>query len=526
MRFSEGSVSIWKDEPPLLGEPLTGDLETDVCIVGAGIAGMSVAYELAQVGRQVVVLDDNAIGGGETAQSTAHLSSAIDDQYCMLEQMHGAEGAQIAYRSHDAAITRIEEIVAREAIDCDFTRVDGYLFLAAGDQPALLDHEFEAAHRAGFTDVERLPRAPLTAFDTGPCLRFPRQGQFHPLRYVAGLRDAIARASGRIFTGAHVDKIVSDGPPHVVTSGGQTVKAKAIVVATNTPVNDRVAIHTKQAPYRTFALALELPPDAMEPMLLWDTGDPYHYVRVHRPNERDAFLIVGGEDHETGHRDDARERFSRLEAWTRKRFRAADGVVRKWSGQVLEPADGVAFIGRNPGLRDHPVFIATGDSGHGITHGVIAGLLLRDLVLGRENEWSKLYDPSRKPLHAVKEMAHIALSAASGYAEWIKPAEARITADIDAGKGAIMRRGARKFAVYRAPDGGLEVCSAVCPHLGGIVQWNSAERSWDCPCHGSRFSPTGEVLNGPALHGLKRAKVEDVEPGPRDTVPPGVMETP
>ena len=210
MRFSEGSVSIWKDDPPLLTEPLTVDLETDVCIVGAGIAGMSVAYELSAAGQRVVVLDDNAIGGGETAQSTAHLSSALDDRFCVLEQVHGALGAKIAYRSHDAAITRIEEIVAREQIDCDFARVDGYLFLAAGDEPALLDPELEAAHRAGFTDVERILRPPLT-FDLGPCLRFPRQGQFHPLHYLAGLRDAIVREQGQIFTGAHVDKIAVAG---------------------------------------------------------------------------------------------------------------------------------------------------------------------------------------------------------------------------------------------------------------------------------------------------------------------------
>jgi glycine/D-amino acid oxidase-like deaminating enzyme/nitrite reductase/ring-hydroxylating ferredoxin subunit len=507
MHFSERSTSVWKTGQPLTTSPLQEDIETKVCVVGAGIAGMSVAYELGRAGREVVVIDDNAIGGGETAQTTAHLASALDDRFGALEQLHGRDGARRAYESHDAAIARIEEIVGAEQIDCDFQRVDGYLFLAADDTPDSLERELAAARRAGFHDAELLPRAPLSAFDTGPCLRFPRQAQFHPLRYLAGLAAAITRQGGRIFTGTHADRIHGNGRPRVVTSTGRVISADAIVVATNSPVNDRVAIHTKQAPYRTFVIALEMPPSAMVPALYWDTGDPYHYVRVHAVDAERALLIVGGEDHKTAHEDDARERFSRLESWTRKRFRMAGDVAHRWSGQVLEPADGLAFIGRNPGDSER-VFIATGDSGNGMTHGVIAGMLIRDLVLGQHNDWTALYEPSRKPIKAIKEFARINLSAAGGYGDWLKPGEVSSLDDIARGTGAVLQRGARKLAVYRDADGTLTACSAICTHLGGIVRWNSAEQSWDCPCHGSRFSPQGEVLNGPALHGLKRVDVE------------------
>jgi Rieske Fe-S protein len=245
----------------------------------------------------------------------------------------------------------------------------------------------------------------------------------------------------------------------------------------------------------------------MVPALYWDTGDPYHYVRLHAVDADRALLIVGGEDHPTGHSDDARERYIRLESWTRKRFRMAGEVVHRWSGQVIEPADGLAFIGKNPGDSDR-VFIATGDSGNGITHGVIAGLLIRDLVLGQHNDWAQLYDPSRKPIKALKEYARINLAVAGGYADWLKPGEVDSLDDIERGTGAVLQRGARKLAVFRGEDGTLSVCSAVCTHLGGVVRWNSAEQSWDCPCHGSRFAPDGEVLNGPALHALKRLDVE------------------
>jgi glycine/D-amino acid oxidase-like deaminating enzyme/nitrite reductase/ring-hydroxylating ferredoxin subunit len=512
MHFSERSTSVWKTgQPTLTTSALQEDMEADVCIVGAGIAGMSVAYELGRAGREVVVLDDNAIGGGETAQTTAHLASALDDRYFILEQLHGREGARRAYESHDAAIGRIEEIVRVEQIACDFERVDGYLFLAPRDQPELLERELAAAARAGFHDAEQLARAPLSAFDTGPCLRFPRQAQFHPLCYLAGLAAAVVRQGGRIFTGTHVTEIHGTGAPHVVTSSGRVVKADAIVVATNTPVNDRVTIHTKQAPYRSFVIALQMPPSAMVPALYWDTGDPYHYVRLKAVDGDSALLIVGGEDHETGHRDDGRERFIRLETWARKRFRMAGPVQYRWSGQVIEPVDGLGFIGRNPGDSDR-VFITTGDSGNGMTHGVIAGMLIRDLVLDRRNDWTQLYDPARKPIKALKNYARINLAVAGGYADWLKPGEVSSIDDVEHGTGAVLQRGARKLAVYRGEDGTLSICSATCTHLGGVVRWNSAEQSWDCPCHGSRFSPEGEVLNGPALHGLKRLDVEQAEP--------------
>ena len=481
------------DEDPLIPEPLEGDERTEVCIVGAGIAGIMTAYLLSRAGRQVVVLDDGPVGGGETGRTTAHLSNALDDRFIHLERLHGQDGARRAAASHAAAIDVIEATIREEQIACDFVRLDGYLFRPPGDDSDILERELAAARRAGLLEVERLPRAPMAPFDTGPCLRFPRQAQFHPLRFLNQVARAVQRLGGRIAL-AHVTDCDA-GPPARVISARGIVTCDAAVFATNSPIIDRFAIHTKQAPYRTYAIAARLPLGTMEPALYWDTLDPYHYVRL----ERDL-LIVGGEDHKTGQADDGDRRFARLEAWTRERFPIGE-VVNRWSGQVLEPVDGLAFIGRNPGDDDN-VYVATGDSGHGLTHGTIAGLLISDLITGRRNPWADLYDPSRKSVRAVPEYARENVRSQVGYGGWVTGGEVDSIDEIPPGHGAIVRRGLAKLAIYRDDSGRIFERSAVCPHLGCIVGWNKTERTWDCPCHGSRFAPDGHVVNGPAMTGL------------------------
>lgn len=488
--------SLWMVTlPPRTPDPLTRDVRTDVCVIGAGIAGISTAYLLAKAGRQVVVLEDGAIGGGETGRTTAHLSNALDDGYRVLERVHGADGARLAGASHTAAIGRIESIVRDEGIDCGFERLDGYLFVPPGESVDILHTELDATRRAGVAGVELLQRAPRLSFDTGPCLRFPHLAQFHPLSYLSALANALERRGGSIYGKTRVTGVEPGPPARITTADNHTVTADFVVCATNTPVIDWLVIHSKQAAYRTFAIGARIT-GSVPLALYWDTADPYHYVRL-----ADGVLIVGGEDHKTGQADDGAERLARLEAWTRERF-AVGAVEFKWSGQVMEPVDGLAYIGRNPGDKGH-VFVATGDSGHGMTHGTIAGMLITDLILGRPNEWERLYDPSRKSLKATGEYARENLNVAKQYTDFVTPGEVGSEAEIQPGQGAILRRGLKKLAVYRDERGSLYRASAVCPHLGCIVHWNSLEGSWDCPCHGSRFGTGGSVLNGPALGGLE-----------------------
>jgi glycine/D-amino acid oxidase-like deaminating enzyme/nitrite reductase/ring-hydroxylating ferredoxin subunit len=452
--------------------PLASDLAADVCIVGAGIAGLTTAYLLAKEGKRVIVVDDGPTAGGETCRTTAHLVSAVDDRFYHLERLHGEAGARLAAQSHAAAIDWIERTVQEENIDCDFM---------------------------GLAGTARVDRIPVTTFDSGPALRFPRQGQFHVLRYLNAVAGAAKRGGARIYNGTHVTRISGGRNARVETNRG-VITADAIVVATNSPVNDLVAIHTKQAAYRTFVVGARVPRGSIPQILIWDTPDPYHYVRLQRGDGHDV-LIVGGEDHKTGQANDADERYRRLQDWTRERFPNVGRFEFQWSGQVMEPVDSLALIGRNP-LDSDNVYVATGDSGNGMTHGTIAGMLLTDLIMGRDNPWASLYDPSRKTLGAIKEFTKENLNVAAQYADLVTPGEIDNVSQITRGEGAILRRGVGKVAVYRDDDGVLHERSALCTHLGCVVQWNSTERTWDCPCHGSRFHTDGHVVNGPAIRAL------------------------
>ena len=507
---SQATTSIWMATANTPSQsPLKESIRTDICIIGAGIAGLTTAFLLGREGRSVVVLDDGAIGGGMTGRTTAHLTNAYDDRYVEIERLHGAEASRLTAESHTAAIDKIAEIVSNEKIDCGFEWVDGFLFGATADAVELLDDELAAAHRAGLTGVEKVTRAPIESFDTGVALRFPRQAQFHPLEYMNGLARAILRDGGRIFGQTHATKIdggIEGGTEaRVETSHGPVVTSEVVVVATNTPVNDLVAIHTKQAPYVTYVIGVRVPKGSVTRGLYWDTGDPYHYVRLQSENSSDI-LIVGGEDHKTGQANNGNERFAHLEHWTRERFPQMGEVEYRWSGQVMEPVDGLAFIGRNP-LDDDNVYIATGDSGQGMTHGTIAGMLLTDLIQGRENKWEDLYNPSRIRLKALPEYASENINVAGQYADYVTAGDIKSEEELKPGEGAIMREGVSKIAVYRDQAGTIHKLSAACPHLGCIVAWNSTEETWDCPCHGSRFGANGQVYQGPANSNL--AEVEE-----------------
>ncbi len=492
-----------------------GTLEADVCVVGAGIAGLTTAYQLAKAGRKVIVLDAGSVADGESSRTTAQLASEIDDRYVEIERLHGEKGARLAAESQQAAIDFIEHTAAAEHIDCGFERVPGYLFLGPQDPPDLLTHEAAAAGRAG-VPVDSLEATPLPvgAHQPGACLRFPNQGQFDPLRYLGGLARAVRRMGGHIYPHVRAGTIHGDKPGVRVEfadvfEGGQhrgEVRAGSVVVATNTPYNDRVVIHTKQGAYRSYVIAARVPRGSVERALFWDTVDPYHYVRLQADDAgrtETELLIVGGEDHKTGQEDlPAEERYLRLEAWVRRFFPVAGEVVYRWSGQVMEPEDGLPFIGRDP-LNGAPVYLATGDSGMGMTNGTAAGMLLSDLILERPNPWATLYDPARKTLGSLGEFLHENLNVGKQYLDLVTPGDVASVDDIAPGEGAIIRRGLTKLAVYKDEGGVTRCVSAICPHLGGVVRWNAEAKSWDCPCHGSRFDTEGNVLNGPSPSGLE-----------------------
>ena len=346
----EQTNSVWMQTGEIpVRSALAANVEADVCVIGAGIAGLTTAYLLLQEGRSVIVLDDGPIGGGQTERTTAHITNAIDDRYMAIEDWHGQEGARLAAASHTAAIDRIERIVLLEKIDCDFERLDGYLFASAGQPSEQLGQELQAARRAGLSHVEFVERCPLVSFETGTCLRFPQQAQFHPRKYLAGLAAAIQRMGGRIFTQTHVERVECGPPAQLKTSQGKSVIAGSVVVATNTPFNDWVTIHTKQAPYLTYVMAFGVPRGTVTRALYWDTENPYHYARLQTlpvgtsageqlgDPQTEELLIVGGEDHKTGEADDGEARYARLEEWARARFPVSGRVRSQWSRDERRP---------------------------------------------------------------------------------------------------------------------------------------------------------------------------------------------
>jgi len=509
------SVSLWMataGSAPML-QPLREDTAAEVCIVGAGIAGLTTAYRLAKSGTTVVVLDERGLDGGQTARTTGHLCNALDDRYFELEKLHGQDGAKLAAQSHTAAIDAIESICLEEGIDCDFRRVDGYLVQGVGDLHAgVLDREYEAACRAGI-EVERVPGAPEALAVFGDALRFPRQARFHALRYIQGLARAVERCGGRLHT-ARASAVHDGYEAGVSTFEGSRVRADAVVVATHVPFNDRVTIHTKQAAYRTYVIAMRVAENAVPDALLWDTLDPYHYVRIAREAGA-TWLIVGGEDRKSGQDDDQQARFVALESWARGNFPMAGETGYRWSGHIIEPVDSLAFIGRNPGSDD--IFVVTGDSGNGLTHGTLAGLLLADLINGRDSLWRELYAPNRINAKSADEYLKENLNVAAQYRELLTGGGVDTTEQLQPGEAAVLRHGMTKVAAFRDHDGALHLNSALCPHLGCVVRWNAVENSWDCPCHGSRFDGRdGSRLNGPADRGLSPAHLDEpAMPPPR-----------
>jgi glycine/D-amino acid oxidase-like deaminating enzyme/nitrite reductase/ring-hydroxylating ferredoxin subunit len=513
----EHSRSLWMAATPVAeASPLEADAQTDVVVVGSGIAGLSTAYELARLGRSVIVIDRGAIGSGMTARTTAHLASELDDTYHELIGARGEDEARRYHESQLAAVNRIEAICGEEGTACDFRRLDGFLIPSEDGGLDLLEREFEACRTLG-VEVEWAERAPMPGLDSGRCLRFPNQGRFHPTRYLSGLARAIVRNGGQLFSDtAYVDHREEDGGVVLETEGGATIRAGTAVFATNSPVNAKVALHTKQTPMRTYAIAGVVPRGSVPDALLWDTLDPYHYVRIQERSEDEDWLIVGGEDHRSGEASDMDRRIGALAEWTRRRYPGFGAVEYSWSGQVLETVDFMPFSGRNPGSEN--VYVHTGDSGQGITNGVAGALTIVPLILGEDSRFAEVLDPSRKPasLTALREFADGVAGAVKNLAEHVIPGSAEpdeapepgelASADALApGMGAILREGTAKIAAYRKPDGELVRRSAVCTHVGCIVHWNPFEQCWDCPCHGSQFAPDGAVLNGPALTPLPAA---------------------
>jgi glycine/D-amino acid oxidase-like deaminating enzyme/nitrite reductase/ring-hydroxylating ferredoxin subunit len=499
---SEASQSLWMATAPTPASlPLETQENADVIVVGAGMTGLSTAYELAAAGRDVVVIDRGPLARGMTARTSGHLTWASDDEFSRLVAIHGPSKARLYFESHDAAIDRIEHVQLAEGIACQFVRIPGYSF--APRDTATLEREMRAIEKLDLSGVTWTDRAPLPGIESGRALRFARQARFHPLRYLNGLVQAIRQRGGRLYAETIATGIKETASTvTVTTASGHRIRARNCVIATNAPVLIAVGIHEKQTPYRSYVLTATIPSGDVEDALIWDTLDPYHYVRLQPGAEGTDLLILGGEDHKTGAANDMEKRFARLEHWGRQHFPTMGDVIHRWSGQVLEPRDCLAYIGRKPASKH--IYFATGDSGDGLTHAVAASMLLRDLIVKGESPWAELYNPARRPAKTPAKFHRDRTETKAA-----KPRKITDTEDLKPGEGAIVHRPHQDVAAFRDDFGRLHQSSAKCTHAGCTVQWNSFERCWDCPCHGSHFAAGGTAINAPAVEPLEPVEEKD-----------------
>jgi glycine/D-amino acid oxidase-like deaminating enzyme/nitrite reductase/ring-hydroxylating ferredoxin subunit len=499
MKQQTDTKSFWLASAQLPSFPrLDQDLTVDVVVVGAGVTGLTAAYLLTKAGKTVAVLERDRIIERDTAHTTAHLTMVTDAWLSELSNRFGRDHARAAWDAGLAAIAEIDSIVSDEHIACDFAFLPGYLHQprdGTGKRDAQAFRE-EAAFVAelGFdaTFVDDVP------FVGGPGVQFDGQARIHPRKYLAGMARAITAAGGQIFERSAAQTFSDD--PVSVKANGNIINCREIVLATHTPLLglsgmlSATLFQTKLALYSSYVVGGRVRKGQVPDALFWDTANPYHYLRI-APQEDGDFVIFGGEDHKTGQVENTTDCYSRLEQAIEKLIPGID-VTHHWSGQVIETPDGLPYIG-DTGPHQ---FAATGFSGNGITFGTLSGMMATDRILGRKNPWRDLFDPARKKIvggawdyiKENKDYPYYMLR------DRFAGAEAKSVRAVKPGEGKIVEYKGEQVAVSRNADGSVTMVSAICTHMGCLVDWNEAERTWDCPCHGSRFRPDGAVIGGPA----------------------------
>jgi glycine/D-amino acid oxidase-like deaminating enzyme/nitrite reductase/ring-hydroxylating ferredoxin subunit len=502
--MSFGGPSFWLETTPETNYPaLTEGVSVDVAVVGAGITGVTAAVLLKRAGKTVALLDAKRIVRGATGYTTAKVTAGHGLSYTAIRDTFGADGARIYAEANQAALERIAKFVSEDGIDCDFERRPNFVFAEDDEQAQQVKREVEVEREAGLP--VSLVRETQLPFEVTAAVRIEDQAQFHPRKYLLALAETLPGDGSHVFENSRVRHVGHGDVCEVETERG-VLRAQDVIVATHLPFLDSGLFFTKAYPHRSYAIAAPIggAPDP-EGMYI-NAGTPTRSVRTLRDGD-EVLIQVGGNGHKTGDEDDTPARYDQLEEFLREHWPAAGEVRYRWSTQDYMAHDKVPYVGRLRRGSEH-LFVATGFSKWGMTNGTAAAMVLSDRILGRENPWAELFDSKR--LRPVRTMSFVKENASAGlrfFADRLSRADRRSVDELKPGEGALIRVRGRKTAVYRDEEGALHGLSPVCRHLYCLVDWNPAERTWDCPCHGSRYAADGRAMQDPTTKDLKRREL-------------------
>lgn len=484
--------------------PFSGDLTVDVAVIGGGITGLTAAALLKAGGRDVAVIEARRVGRQATGRSTAKVTSQHGIFYTQLFKSRGRGGARIYAAANQSAVECVADFVQNFEIDCDFERKSAYVFTRSDDQVRLIENEAEIARSIDLpADVVR--DAPLP-FPIKAALRFTNQVQIHPCKYLVGLARQIDGEGSHVFEATRVSRVETGSLLCVVTDHG-LISARNVIVATHLPITGQGLFFAKAYPYSEPVLAAPIE-RASAPDGMFISADTPHLSVICTENDGRPYLIAAGGHHKPGQPAEAKQALADLEENARTLFDLPD-IERRWTNQDYWPMDLVPFVG-SPASGDKHLHIATGFRAWGLSNGTAAGMILADTVAGKTNPWAKLFDAARlKPVASapmfLKENTRVAGRLARGYLKRRSSSPRKL----ERGDAGIFKMHGERIAVYCDDAGSLHLVSAVCTHMGCVVGWNPTERTWDCPCHGSRFAIDGAVIEGPAVSPLAPSRSPD-----------------
>jgi glycine/D-amino acid oxidase-like deaminating enzyme/nitrite reductase/ring-hydroxylating ferredoxin subunit len=503
------TTSVWTKNVSLPRfAKLHDNCEVDVAIIGAGITGITAAYLLKKAGCKVALIERGRCGGFDTSNTTAHLTCVTDARLHKLASRFGEDTARLVWDSGRAAIDQIFNIIREEKIRCDFAWVPAYLYAAEPKSQSdknELQKDAALANKFGF---------PSEITETVPLVKrygvkFLHQAKFNPLKYLKALLRVIPGRGSYVFENTEAEEV--NDKPMAIKAGGHSIRCSYVVLATHTPLMGKTNLasatlfQSKLFLYTSYAVGAKIPRGFAEEASYWDTGEPYDYLRIDRGRTTD-YAILGGEDHKTGQIKNTEAPYWNLERRLKRLIPAAE-IDSRWSGQVIATPDGMPYIGETAEKQ----FAATGFAGNGMTFGTLAAMMAADAYRKRQNPWRKLFDVHRTHLSDAwryaqenKDYPFYMLR------DWLRSAEGKSLQSLRRKEGKILRLNGKKVAAFRDEHGKVTLCSPVCTHLKCIVEWNNVEKTWDCPCHGSRFGSTGNVLSGPAEEPLEKIDL-DVE---------------